>query len=81
MSTNTFWRTLWFRWLLAIAASFVVLEGVSIFEAVGAGQPFDMWTLSDTVRGWSTEYRWLAPVAIGLFAGLAWHFFGQKNRA
>ena len=79
--TRDFWRRLWWRWLFAVALSWVLLEAASIVAAHHAGvTPVEAWTLSDTIRRWSEAERWLAPLTIGTAAGLLWHFFGQKNR-
>ena len=79
--TLGFWTRLWFRWLLCVALSWVCLEGASMIAAHLAGAPLlQEYTLSDTIRRWSDLHRWLAPLAIGIMAGLAWHFFGERNR-
>lgn len=71
----SFWRRLWFWWLIGVAGSFALLEGSSIALNEGFG-----WTLSDTVRRWSAGERWLAPLVCGFACWLLVHFFGEANK-
>jgi hypothetical protein len=78
--TTAVWTEVWWYWLLAVAASWVVLELGSILVARLTRQSSEqVWTLSDTIRRWSVLYRWLAPLAVGVAAMLVWHFFAQAN--
>ena len=75
-----FWTSLWWWWLLGVAASWATFEGLSIVAAVRCGQRVaEVWTLSETIRRWSSARRWLAPLVIGATAALLAHFFGQVN--
>ena len=74
------WTSLWWWWLLAVLLSWAALEGASlVFAHLTRQKHIVDWTLSDTIRRWSSARSWLAPLAIGTACGLLWHFFGQPN--
>jgi predicted membrane protein len=74
------WRRLWWWWLLLVALSWAGLEAASLVLAHVTGQQHIVdWTLSDTIRRWSSAEAWLAPLVVGTACGLLWHFFGQRN--
>lgn len=78
--TQTWWTDYWWWWLLAVAVSWLVMELVSIAYAHLTGQKnIATWTLSDTIRRWSSRFKWLAPLVVGVCAMLIWHFFAQSN--
>jgi len=62
---------IWFYWLLFILLSWLAIEIVSI--------ALDHWktayTLSDTIRHWSSARPWLALIVIMVTSFLIWHFF------
>lgn len=75
------WTRIWFWWLLFVLLSWLCLEGDSILQAWGNGQPnLAAWTLSDTIRRWSEAHHWLMPLVTGTTAFLLAHFFYEKNR-
>lgn len=77
---TAWWTAYWFWWLLAVFVSWLVAELTAIGLAHYRGvKNIQDWTLSDTIRRWSGKYRWLAPVAVGTMAMLAYHFFVQAN--
>ncbi len=80
MKAESWWTDWWFWFLLFVAVSWLVMELDSILEAHTSGQrKITDYTLSDTIRRWSAVHKWLAPLTIGVCAGLMWHFFGQTN--
>ena len=66
----TWWTTFWFWWLAAVAVSFGVAEGLSIYFGRGP-----QWTLSDTIRRWAKLHHWLPMLAWGVAVGLLVHWF------
>ena len=78
--TLAWWTTYWWWWLLFVGISWFIMEIASIVAAHIAGQKvIQTWTLSDTIRRWSSARRWLAPVVVGIVAMLVWHFFIEQN--
>ena len=78
--TTHFWHWYWFWWLLAVLVTWAPAEAFSIWLRHKKHLANDQtWTLSDTIRDWSSEFRWLSPVAIAATVGLLWHLFGQVN--
>lgn len=79
-ATTIGWADYWWWWLLAVLASWLVPELISIGVARHRGlRNIEDWTLSDTIRRWSAKYRWLAPVVAGTTVFLLWHFFIERN--
>jgi hypothetical protein len=75
-----FWTRLWWWWLLAVFVSWLTAELTSIAIAHAKGdRHITEYTLSDTIRRWSSARRWLAPIAVGTTAMLLFHFFAQVN--
>lgn len=72
---------IWAIWLLGwVGGTFLVLEfGLIAWAHLAGQQNIYEWTLSDTVRRWSSKWRWVSLVLIGLSAALMWHLFGQAN--
>ena len=66
---------LWWWWLLAVAVSFVVLEGAAWLFA---GSP--EWTLSDCIRRWAALHHWLPMVVWGAAVALCVHWFVPPTR-
>lgn len=80
MTTTAIWTATWWWWLLAVALSWLGLEVLSLIKGHVTGQQhIEEWTLSDTIRRWSSARRWLAPLVVGAAAMLLMHFFGQAN--
>ena len=74
------WTYIWWYWLLFVALSFVILEGISILFAYRTKQSNDaVWTLSETIRRWSVKWRPLAAVVSGIVLGLLVHWFVTSN--
>ena len=70
----------WLWWLAAVFFSWLPAELFLIWLAHHRGERnIQEWTLSDTVRRWRAEYRWLAPIAVGTMAMLMYHFFIETN--
>lgn len=70
----------WWYWLLAVFLSWLVIETGMILLAHFRGERHVMeWTLSATVRRWSSARRWLAPITVGIAAFLLMHFFAIGN--
>jgi hypothetical protein len=80
--TTEFWTAYWWWWLVAVFATFFVMEIAAVALAWRTHQrQYVVWTLSDTIRRWASAYRWLALVVIVAAAFLLWHFFVQQNPA
>lgn len=80
MTTTAGWAAIWFWVLLSVAVTIGILEAASLVLAHLHGQKhIEEWTLSDTIRRWSSARRWLAPLVVGSAAMLLMHFFGQAN--
>jgi uncharacterized membrane protein YhaH (DUF805 family) len=76
MASEVFWQSYWWWWLIAILISFLVMEGLSIYKAHKTMQKdFTTWTLSDTIRRWSVQRKWLKFLVIVICLFLLWHFF------
>lgn len=74
--TTAFWSALWFWWLVAVAASFAVIELASILirKAVCGTRLVD-WTLSDCIRRWSAAHHQVPALVVGACALLLVHWF------
>ena len=79
--TLNWWQKYWWWWLLFVFLTWVVPELLAMVAAHVAGDKnIQDWTLSDTIRRWSAQYRWLAPIVVGTCAMLIWHWFAQLNK-
>jgi len=78
--TAEWWSRYWAIWIAAFFLTWLVSELASIAMAHWRGDKhIAEWTLSDTIRRWSSARRWLAPVAVGITAFLLMHLFGIAN--
>ncbi len=79
---TTFLATdIWWWFLAAFLVVFGIIElGMILWAHVTGRKNIQDWTLSDTIRRWSTLHRWVGPVVSGVAAMLWFHFFMQANQ-
>lgn len=78
--TLSWWTDYWWWWLLFVLVSWLVMEIASLVYAHITGQKHLVdYTLSDTIRRWSSKYRWLALTVMIVTMFLLWHFFVERN--
>jgi hypothetical protein len=78
---TAFSTAFWFWWFVAVVLTWLIPELIFIAIAHYRGEKnVQEWTLSDTIRRWSKQYRWLAPLFCGTAVFLCVHFFAMGNQ-